>query len=65
MSKSDKVGENKARITITIDRDVLEAVELRAKALRRSISSMVNYVLAHSQGMKTKQLEAIDAETDR
>lgn len=65
MSKSDKVGENKARITITIDRDVLEAVELSAKALRRSISSMVNYVLAHSQGMKTKQLEAIDAETDR
>jgi hypothetical protein len=65
MSKSDKVGENKARITITIDRDVLEAVELSAKALRRSISSMVNYVLAHSQGMKTKQLEAIDAEADR
>jgi len=65
MSKSDKVLENKARITITIDRDVLEAVELSAKALRRSISSMVNYVLAHSQGMKTKQLEAIDAEADR
>lgn len=65
MSKSEKVGENKARITITIDRDVLEAVELSAKALRRSISSMVNYVLAHSQGMKTKQLEAIDAEADR
>lgn len=65
MSKSDKVGENKARITITIDRDVLEAVELSAKALRRSISSMVNYVLAHSQGMKTKQLEAIDAEANR
>ena len=65
MTKTDKVAENKVRISVTIDRDVLEAVESSAKSLRRSVSSMVNYVLAHSQGMKTKQLEGMNAEVNR
>lgn len=61
MTKADKVVENKVRISVTIDRDVLESIEASAKALRRSVSSLVNYVLAQSQGMQTKQLEGIDA----
>ena len=42
---------HKQRLSVTVDADVLQAVERTATALRLSVSSLVNQILARSQGI--------------